>query len=131
MFFGQYRHSLTSGRRLALPSKIRSGIGGDEVVLARGSKGCIDGFDKKEWEQTGKKYLEIPLYEEKGREIRRQFFGNAQVQEIDQQGRVVLPEDFVSWGKIKEKVVVIGTGDHFEIWDQGLWKEYLGEEKVE
>jgi len=128
MFFGQYQHRLTSGRRLALPSKIRLEIKGDEVVLVKTAKGAIDGFDKSEWEKTGKKYLEIPLYEKKGREIRQDFFGNSQIQEIDQQGRIVLPADFVSWGKIKEKVVIVGAGDHFEIWEESKWKGFLKEE---
>lgn len=129
MFFGQYKHNLTSGRRLALPSKIRSGIGGNEVVLVKAGRGCLDGFDRSQWEKTGARYLEIPLYEEKGREIRREFFANAYVQEIDQQGRVVLPQDFVTWGKIKERVVIVGAGDHFEIWDEDSWSSYFKKEE--
>lgn len=124
-FLGEYRHNLTSGKRLALPRKIRANITGDEVVLAKGTENCINGFNKATWEEAGKQYLAIPLYEEKGRVVRRQMFASAQEVNIDVQGRVVLPDVLISWAGIKGEMTVIGAGDHFEIWDTSTWKNYL------
>jgi MraZ protein len=131
VFLGEYKHNLTSGKRLALPRKIRASITGDEVVLAKGTENCINGFDKATWEEAGKQYLAIPLYEEKGRQIRRQMFAGAQVVSIDVQGRVVLPNVLMKWAKIKAEMVVIGAGDHFEIWDSKSWQAYLEETEGE
>jgi len=125
MFLGEYNHNLTSGKRLALPKKIRNRITGDEVILARGTENCINGFDKVAWEKAGNEYLAVPLYEEKGRKIRRQMFAGAQEATIDVQGRVVLPDVLMSWAGIKGEMTVIGAGDHFEIWDSSTWKTYL------
>ncbi len=129
VFLGEYRHNLTSGKRLALPKKIRANITGDEVILAKGTENCIQGFDKAAWEEAGKQYLAIPLYEERGRLIRRQMFAGAQEVSIDVQGRVVLPDVLLKWAGIKGEMVIVGTGDHFEIWDRDNWQTYL--EKVE
>ncbi|MBL7159777.1 division/cell wall cluster transcriptional repressor MraZ [Candidatus Microgenomates bacterium] len=124
LFLGEYSHSLTGGNRLALPKKIRSEISGDEVILARGFESYIAGFDRKKWEKLAEKQLELPLYEEKGRLLRRQMFAGAMVSSIDSQGRVVLPSGLKDFAGIEEKVVIIGAGDHFEIWESEKWQEY-------
>jgi len=129
MFLGEYKHNLTTGKRLALPKKIREQITGDEVVLAKGFEPCIFGFAKEAWNEAAKQELLVPISENRGREIRRQMFAGAQIIDIDIQGRVVLPDPLVSWAKIKGEMTVIGAGDHFEVWDSAIWKNYL--EKIE
>jgi MraZ protein len=125
MFLGEYKHSLTTGKRLALPKKIREQIKGDEVVLAKGFEPCIFGFDRQTWDEAAKQELLVPISESRGREIRRQMFAGAQVVDIDVQGRVVLPDPLISWAGIKGEMTVIGAGDHFEIWEEGKWSQYL------
>ena|SRR3972149_6267602 len=125
MFLGEYRHGLTKGKRLALPKKIRAQITGTEVILSKGFETCINGFDKPLWEETAKQPLAIPLYEERGRILRRQMFAQAQEVEIDKQGRIILPDSLLDWAGVKDEVIVIGVGDHFEIWESKKWEEYL------
>jgi MraZ protein len=125
MFLGEYKHNLTSGKRLALPKKIREQILGDEVVLAKGFESCIFGFARPTWDQTANQELLTPISEERGREVRRKMFAGAQVVDIDVQGRVVLPDSLISWARIKGEITVIGAGDHFEVWDSDTWKAYL------
>ena len=127
LFLGTYSHRLTGGNRLALPKKIRAEISGDEIILAAGFESCVAGFDRKKWEEITKEQLGIPLYENKGRVLRRQLFANAMILKVDGQGRVVLPQNLASMAGIKEKVTVIGAGDHFEIWDSKKWQEYSKE----
>jgi len=127
LFLGTYSHRLTGGNRLALPKKIRAEISGDEIILAAGFESCVAGFDRKKWEEITKEQLGIPLYENKGRVLRRQLFANAMILKVDGQGRVVLPQNLTSMAGIKEKVTVIGAGDHFEIWDSKKWQEYSKE----
>ena len=127
LFLGTYSHRLTGGNRLALPKKIRAEISGDEVILAAGFESCIAGFDRKKWEELAEKQLDVPLYENKGRVLRRQLFANAMILKIDGQGRVVLPSSLKDFVEIKEEVTIIGAGDHFEIWDNKKWQEYSKE----
>lgn len=125
MFLGEYTHNLTSGKRLALPKRIRDFITGNEVVLTKGFEPCIAGFDKKVWEDSAQQELAVPVSEPRGREIRRQLFSSAQILEIDIQGRVVLPDTLISWAGITNELVIIGAGDHFEIWNSNTWKSYI------
>lgn len=124
LFLGEYSHRLTGGNRLALPKKIRTEISGNEVILAGSFESCIAGFDRKKWAELAEKQLNVPLYEEKGRLLRRQMFANAMILKIDGQGRVVLPSSLKDFAEIKEELTIIGAGDHFEIWDNKKWQEY-------
>jgi len=125
MFLGEYQHNLTKGNRLALPSKIRSAIAGSEIVLAKGFEACILGYQKEAWEEMSKTELAKPLSEEEARKIRRQLFPGATLLEIDLQGRVVVPQNLLNYAEIKNGAVVLGVGDHFEVWEQKKWQEYL------
>lgn len=127
-FLGEYRHNLTDKNRLALPKRIRIEIEGFEIVLSRGFEPCIAGFDKKQWEKIAQQQMALEFNEERGRKLRRQLFSSAVIVELDGQGRVVMPEQLLVWaglkGKVGEELIVIGAGDHFEIWQEANWRTY-------
>jgi len=129
MFLGEYKHNLTKGNRLALPSKIRSAIAGKEIVLAKGFEFCILGYPKSTWEEMAKAELAKPVSEKEARRIRRQLFSGAVLVEVDQQGRVVVPRTLLEYAGIENQVLLIGAGDYFEIWEETSWRAYL--EKIE
>ena len=60
-------------------------------------------------------------------ENRRSIFYSLVYLEIDEQGRFVIPKSLLDYCQLKEKTVVIGVGDHFEIWDQAAWQKYQKE----
>lgn len=125
MFLGEYKHNLTKGNRLAMPAKIRNEIKGSEVVLARGFEECILGFEKDTWEKMSATELSKPVSEHDARKVRRQLFAGAQLIEIDPQGRVVVPKSLLEHSHVNTEAIIIGAGDHFEIWKPELWQNYL------
>ncbi len=125
VFLGEYQHVLDERGRLSLPKKIRGELDSFEVVLTRGFEPCVFGYQKSTWLSEANKQLEIPIFEEKGRNLRRYVFSGAVAAEIDKLGRVLLPTNLKEYAGIKDEVVVIGAGDHFEIWNKETWKEYL------
>lgn len=126
VFLGEYQHTLDDRGRLSLPKKIRAELGSVEVVLTRGFENCIFGYQKSTWLEEAKKQLDIPVFEEKGRSLRRYVFSAAVTGELDKLGRILIPANLKEYAGILNEVMVIGAGDHFEIWDSQKWKEYLG-----
>ena len=124
LFLGEYGHALDDRGRVTLPRKIRTEIEDRELILARGFDNCIFGFDKSSWETEAEKHLETPVTDSKGRGIRRYLFAAAQKVEIDKLGRILLPAQLKEYAHIIRDVMVIGAGDHFELWDPGAWKKY-------
>lgn len=124
MLLGTYQPNLIGKNRFGLPVKLRREIKGNRLVLALGFEECILGFEEKKWQEATAADLGRPLSDKEGREIRRKMFSQAEVVELDRQGRFVVPENLVTGRELKEEIVVIGAGDHFEIWNKRRWEEY-------
>lgn len=124
MLLGTYQPNLIGRNRLALPAKLRKEIIGDRLVLSAGFEECILGFEEKKWEEVTREDLLRPLSDKEGRELRRKMFSQASVAELDGQGRFVVPESLIPGGELRDEIVIIGAGDHFEIWRKDLWEKY-------
>lgn len=122
LFLGEYEHVLDDRGRVTLPRKIRQEINGEIVVLSRGFDQCIFGFDRESWEREAEKHLEGALIDQRAREIRRYLFSAAESVDIDRLGRILLPAHLKEYASITRDVVVIGAGDHFEIWEKTAWE---------
>ncbi len=124
LFLGEYAHSLDDRGRITLPRRIRQEIDEREIILSRGFDTCIFGFDTRSWEKEANKQLDIPITEIKARELRRYLFAGAVKAEIDKLGRVLVPAQLKEYAHVAQEVMVIGAGDHFEIWNKTTWEEY-------
>ncbi|OGD88588.1 hypothetical protein A3D04_01130 [Candidatus Curtissbacteria bacterium RIFCSPHIGHO2_02_FULL_40_16b] len=123
MFLGSYIPSFNlNSRRLALPKKIRDYLATSEIILSIGFEKCLFGFDTKNWQAESKKQLVLPITQRRSRDLRRIFFASATPIKLDDQGRFVIPSDLLEYAKIK-RPIIIGAGDHFEIWERRTWQE--------
>lgn len=125
MFLGEYTPNITEGSRIALPKKLREQIRGEEVVLSRGFEKCIFVYDREEWEIESRKQIENPITEAKTRDLKRYMYSGACSTSIDSQGRFVVPSNLKQYAGLASETVIIGAGDHIEIWDSANWKERL------
>lgn len=124
LFLGEYDHVLDDRGRVTLPRKLRQELTRDEVIVSRGFDTCIFVFDREQWEKEAEKHIEASLTEEKAREIRRYLFSAAENIEVDRLGRIILPTQLKEYAHILKDVVVVGAGDHFEIWNKEEWLNY-------
>lgn len=125
MFLGTFTPNLMEKGRIALPKKIREELTGKRVVLTIGFEVCIFGFSQATWEETVNPELHRPLFSDKeGRDLRRKMCAWAVNIELDAQGRLVIPTDMLEFAHIQANLVIIGAGDHFEIWSNSVWQEY-------
>lgn len=126
MFLGEYQTNFTGHGRIILPKKFRQDVmEGKAIILSRGLEGCIWGFSLKDWEKEANKQLEIPVTDKSARDLRRYLFSAAELVNLDDQGRFVIPGKLLDYAKLKEGAVIIGAGDHFEIWNPNLWQELV------
>ncbi len=124
MFLGSYQPSFDLiSRRVALPKKIRDYLARSQIILSLGFEKCIFGFDTKDWERQSKEQIALPITERHVRDLRRFFFSGAEPIRLDNQGRFVIPSHLFKYAQIK-KPIIVGCGDHFEIWDEMIWNQY-------
>lgn len=125
MFLGTYEPNLMEKGRVALPKKIREQLGGEDMVLAIGFETCIFGFTTKQWEEITVSETSKSLFSDKeARDLRRKIYADAENVRLDAQGRCIIPQIMMEYAEIGSGVVIIGAGDHFEIWDKKRWEEY-------
>ncbi|MEK7633364.1 MAG: division/cell wall cluster transcriptional repressor MraZ [Patescibacteria group bacterium] len=127
VFFGEYQINFSGSGRLLLPKKVRELLKGNTFILTKGFGICLAGYDKDDWEKRAVELLNPSLLQPTDMENRRSIFSSLVYLEIDEQGRFVIPKSLLDYCQLKEKTVVIGVGDHFEIWDQAAWQKYQKE----
>ncbi len=124
MILGTYKPNLNDKGRIALPKKIRNEISGERIVLSIGFEECIFGFEEKTWEKVVASDINRPLSDLEGRKLRRKMCAQATIVELDSQGRFVIPEELLNYAQINDEILIIGAGDHFEIWSKENWEKY-------
>ena len=126
VFFGEYTVSVTEGGRIAIPKKIRENVKGDVFVLTKGFDVCLAGYDRDDWQKRSNELMDVSLLEKENIEKRRMLFSGANEIVIDDQGRLVIPKALSEYmGLTADKVKVVGVGDHFEIWGESQWVDYV------
>ncbi|MDO8619103.1 MAG: division/cell wall cluster transcriptional repressor MraZ [Candidatus Daviesbacteria bacterium] len=125
MFLGEYKLKFSGKGRIILPKKLREEIKDKEIILSKGFEGCIWGFDLKDWEKQAMVQLETSAVEAGARHLRRYLFSSSIEVELDDQGRFVIPGNLLDYGRVRDKVILVGAGDHFEVWDKDLWEKQL------
>ncbi len=110
-------------RRVEVPVIAR--VEGEEVVLSKGFEKCVFLYDKTDWEKEWEKQIDNPITDAKTRQLKRYVFSGAVSAVLDDQGRVVVPQALRTYAGLEKEVVVIGAGDHMELWDRLTWESHL------
>lgn len=123
MFTGEYRHAVDEKGRLAVPARFRAELEGG-CVVARWIDTCLAIFPIAGWEALSTKVGSLPMTDPNARLLQRRLFGGASVAELDRQGRVLVPQNLRDVAGIEGEAVVVGIGNHAEIWAPARWDEY-------
>lgn len=125
-FGGEYKCSADAKGRLLVPSKLRELFPeGEAVYLVRSLDRCINLYTEAKWNGFEEKIASLP--ETESRAVRRFFYASMQDAEPDGQGRILLPVGLREYAGITKAVVVLGCGDHVEIWDEETYLSYIEE----
>lgn len=126
MFLGEYQTKFSGQGRIILPKKFRKELlDNKEIILSRGFEGCIWGYLSKFFEKDVERQLAVLATEKEARYLRRYLFSGAEEILLDEQGRFVIPKNLIEYANLQNEVVLIGTGDHFEIWNPQKWDQII------
>jgi MraZ protein len=127
-FYGEYTYSIDEKKRLAIPPKFRKVLG-KRAVITKGLDQCLFLYPAKEWGVLAKKLSKLPLSQSDARGFARLMLTGAMEVELDNLGRILIPDYLKEYAKLKKRVVIAGVYNRIEIWDEKIWKEY--KEKTE
>lgn len=123
MFGGEYSHSIDAKGRLTIPAKFRTELG-LECVVSRGFEGCLNVHSIEEYDKVVKNLTSTKKTSKEIRQLQRILFGNMANSTYDKQGRILIPTNLREIAGLDKEVMVIGVGDHVELWDKDKWQEY-------
>jgi MraZ protein len=123
MLIGEYRHTLDSKRRIALPAKFRRTLG-RKIVITRGLDSCLFVFSTTQWRSIVEKLNRLSMGQADSRAFGRYLFAGASEVEVDALGRILVPSELATHAQLSSKTVLIGVNDRCEIWDETTWDTY-------
>lgn len=125
MLIGEYRHSLDSKGRVNFPAKLREDLG-ELFILSKGlGDRCLFVYSREEWDKLTEKLNGLPL--SKARTLQRFLFSGATQAQPDKQGRVLIPQNLREYAGLQKELVIVGTSNRAEIWDEQMWEQMCGE----
>lgn len=125
MYFGYYEHNLDDKGRLMIPSKLREGlVAGSTLYVLKGFEGCLSVYNEVAFNKLTSRLENLPYENKDNRKYIRGVLGSVVQLNVDKLGRIQIPTSVLSRYSIDREVVVIGVGDHFEIWDLKAYQEF-------
>lgn len=123
MLIGEYIHNIDTKKRLAIPAKLRKEIG-EQAILTRGLNNCLFLYPRGRWDKLTEKLSQLPLGQGDTRSFLRLMFSGAVEIELDQLGRILIPDYLKNYAGLKQRVIIAGIYDRLEIWDEERWITY-------
>ena len=128
-FVGEYSHTLDVKNRVFMPAKFREQLGEAFYVTRKMNKNCLAVYSESEMEKISEMINRFPDSEVS--EIKTFLFSKTIYVTPDANGRVVLIPSILSYAQIEKNVVIVGVGNHVEIWSDKLWEREESERNLE
>ncbi len=127
-YIGRYDAAIDCENHLTLPADVHEMLGSPRpraLYLLPGSE-CLSLYTETGFRKLLDKTLPVGALDTVGRDERICFSKLRRI-EVRADGDLVLPADLVEQAGLEAMpVVIIGVGDHIEIWDRCRWDEYSG-----
>jgi len=124
MFQGAAQLNLDSKGRLAIPGKHRDALlslCAGQLVLTADADGCLLVYPQPEWQPIRDKLLKLSALNPRIRALQRRLIGYAEEVEMDAAGRVLISPALRTYAVLDKRVMLIGQGNKFELWDEAKW----------
>ena len=126
MFLGTHTPRLDDKGRLFLPAKYRDRLASG-IVITRGHEKSLVIYPADTFESLAGRALAMPSTNRKARAYTRMLLSGASDQIPDKQGRVSIPLHLREYAGLARDIIIIGVGDHLEVWDTPVWTEFLAQ----
>jgi MraZ protein len=121
--------SLDGKGRFAVPQRYREGLlaggaeAGNRLVMTADPSRCLLLYSLPEWEPIQQKLMALSSFNASTRALQRLLVGHADDVEMDATGRLLVPPALRQYAALDRRIVLVGQGNKFEIWDETRWNE--------
>lgn len=123
MFFGETAVNLDAKGRLSIPMRYREALAEqceNRMVLTYSAfdTGSLWLQPEQTWERVRDEVMALPNFNPNHRSLQRRLVGSATAVEPDGSGRILLPPSLRQVAGMEKRVVMLGMGNRFEIWNE-------------
>jgi len=129
VFRGVNQLALDSKGRLAIPAKHRTALAGSDedgarklIVTADPSR-CLLVYPLATWEPIQARLMSLSSFNADIRGLQRLLVGHADEVDMDSTGRILVPPALRQHAELEHRVVLVGQGNKFELWDETKWQQ--------
>lgn len=112
---------------MAIPAKYRERLKveaeGELVLTIDTEEKCLLLYPMPAWEVIESKLEALPSFNPATRRIQRLLLGHATEIEMDSNGRFLVPSMLRDYADLDKRIVLVGQGRKFELWDESRWYE--------
>ena len=123
-FLGTHQNRLDAKGRVSVPASFRAALrarddnNGTHLVLRPSHQHrCIEAWPSSEFEALAQPLNRLDLFSQAHDDLAASLYSDAFAVEADKEGRILLPNDLVSYAGLGETVVFMGLGRIFQIWE--------------
>jgi MraZ protein len=119
--------SLDAKGRFAVPQRYREALaadgdeGGTRLVMTADPGRCLLLYTLSQWEPIQQKLMSLSSFKGSIRALQRLVVGHADDVEMDGSGRLLVPPALRQYAGLDKRIVLVGQGNRFEIWDEARW----------
>ena len=135
MFFGETAINLDAKGRLAIPMRYRDALVEqceNRMVLTYSAfdSGSLWLQSEQTWEAMRDAVMGLPSFKAAHRSLQRRLVGSATAVEPDGSGRILLPHSLRQVAGLEKRVLMLGMGKRFEIWNENTLNVKRAEEEA-
>ncbi len=134
MYFGETAINLDAKGRLAMPMRYREAIqeqcnGRLVLTYSAFDSGALYLYPEQEWERVRDEVTGLSTFNPGHRSLQRKLVGSASAVAPDGNGRIQLPQTLRQVAGLEKRVVLLGMGSRFEIWNETVLNQKRIEEE--
>lgn len=124
---GEYEATIDSKGRFLIPGGLKKQLpeGDSRLVISRGIEKCLTLYPLATWEPIAAKIRLLNDFDPKVREFKRLFLGGATEVELDNAGRLLLPQQLKEYAGLGKDIVLAADLDKIIIWDSSKYKQFF------
>ena len=127
MLLGANALNLDPKGRMVIPTKYREALASEGqarlVLTINPRDACLWLYPEAEWTPIAQQVAALPPLKPENRALQRLLLGSACALDMDAQGRVAVSSDLRTHAGITKKMMLVGLGRKFELWDAQTWTE--------
>ena len=106
-----------------IPRKMREELG-QTVYIMKGFDGSLSLYNESQYQKLTDEFSRLSFNQQKVRDYLRIQFASTYQMEQDKLGRIQIPTALLQKYNISREVLVLGIGDHIEVWDKAKYEDY-------